>query len=197
MRRVDRLMKTMPKLHSKQVPATVAAVLALSLGACGSEQDRNLLTDGRSTALLDLLDQAEQEFEDDDCDALAGTIEEFQAEVSEISGEVSQDVRDALATEAEDLASLSDECQPPEPAPVPEPEPAPVPEPEPAPEPEPEPQPEPEPEPEPVPPDDGGDDNGDGSGGGDNGSGEGSGDNGSSGENGGTGAGTAGREGAA
>ena len=95
------------------LPALAAVLLAVLVAGCGGEEEPQLLTEGRSDTLLDLLDDAEKQFEDGECDELAQTLEQFAQQVNDVQGEVDENVRTALREESEDLVQLQDDCEEP------------------------------------------------------------------------------------
>ncbi|CAN5683724.1 hypothetical protein BH24ACT25_BH24ACT25_06140 [soil metagenome] len=95
------------------LPVLAALLLALVVAACGGEEEPRLLTEGRSESLLNLLDDAEKQFEDGECDELGKTLEEFAQQVNDVQGEVDENVRTALREESADLVQLQDDCEEP------------------------------------------------------------------------------------
>ena len=102
-----------PRRALRRFSPALAATLVLAVAGCG-EEDPRLLSEGRSETLLDLLDDAEKQFEDGECEELAATLEEFAQQVNEVQGEVDENVRTALRDESQELVNLQDECEPPE-----------------------------------------------------------------------------------
>lgn len=175
----------MTRFRLRHPTLLLTAALVLAAAGCGGEEPQGtLLGQQRADTLLDLLDDAQNQFEDGECDELEGeTLPELEDAVMGVSNDVDESFRAALDEETQALQELADDCRPEEetttaPEPV---EPAPAPEPvEPVPEPEPVPpttteeeptEEEPPPEEEPVPPEDDG--SGEGNGNGSSGSGSG------------------------
>jgi len=102
-----------------RLAAVAAALLAVGAAGCGDEEQRRLLTEKRADTLLDLLEDAREQFDEGDCDKLEETLDDLESEVGQISGSVDSDVRQALDAETDQLVDMRDEC---EPAEEPEPE---------------------------------------------------------------------------
>jgi hypothetical protein len=109
----------------RHLSLALASSLAVALTGCGEEeQPAPLLSQSRADTLLDLLEDAEQQFEDGDCDTLEGqTLPALEEEVTGVSNEIEESFRAALQEETQALAELASNCEPAEePAPAPAPE---------------------------------------------------------------------------
>jgi hypothetical protein len=114
--------------------------VALALSACGGSDDTGLLPADDAAGLLQLLDQAEQTFEDESCDELDSTMAALDRAADGLpDAEVDRRLRTTLNAEIQDLTDMAERCEPPveveepppppPPAPVPAPPPTTVPEP--------------------------------------------------------------------
>lgn len=105
----------------RQLTPALAAALAIGVAGCGEDAETGtLLSQSRADTLLGLLEDAEQQFDDGECDELDQTLSRLQQEVSGVSNEVDEQLRAALEEEASELAQYSVDCeQAEEPAPPP------------------------------------------------------------------------------
>ncbi len=100
----------MPQL-SRALPALLGAV-AIAVASCGGDDETRALSKVKSDRLLELLDEAEKDFEDGDCAGLSGTLDDLATEVNEVESEVDEGVRDALSTETQELVNFaSADCE--------------------------------------------------------------------------------------
>jgi outer membrane biosynthesis protein TonB len=112
--------------------ALATALVAFGLSSCGGSDDAGLLPADDAGALLQLLDQAEQTFEDESCDELDSTLTALDGAVDGLpDADVDRRLRTTLNAEIQDLTEMAERCEPPveveEPAPTPAPAPVPAP----------------------------------------------------------------------
>lgn len=93
--------------------ALVAAVGVAASGCGGDEEQAPLLNQGRADTLLGILDDAERQFEDGECEELEGeTLPTLEEEVASVSNEVDENLRTALEQESQELQQLANRCRP-------------------------------------------------------------------------------------
>lgn len=89
---------------------------ALAAAGCGGEPapDPELIPTDQGERLLTLLDDAERQFQDDQCDELQQTLQDINDEVSAIPNEqVDPDILKTLNSGTEGLIPLSNRCEEP------------------------------------------------------------------------------------
>lgn len=100
----------MPQL-SRALPALLAAT-ALAAAGCGGDEETRGLSQIKSDRLLELLEDAEQQFDAGECEELQTTLTDLATEVNEVESEVDESVRDGLSAETQELVDLaSQDCQ--------------------------------------------------------------------------------------
>jgi hypothetical protein len=93
----------------------LACLFALVLAGCGS--DGGTIPENQSSDLLSLLDNVQSNAQSGDCDTASGFAQEFANRVDELPSDVDADVRqelDKAATNLDQLASDSNQCNAPE-----------------------------------------------------------------------------------
>jgi hypothetical protein len=96
---------------ARSAPLLVGACAAL-LAGCGGADQPAVISQSRADQLERLLDEAERQFDDGNCDALTDTLGELGDEVSSIPSNVNADLRSTLDAETSELIDLAADCQP-------------------------------------------------------------------------------------
>jgi outer membrane biosynthesis protein TonB len=118
------------RFRLRHLPLALAAAFAVGAAGCGGEEPQAaLLSQGRADTLLGLLDDAQNQFQDGECDTLEQeTLPELEETVAGVSTDVDSGFRTALDQETQELQELAEDCEQAEPEPTEEVAPPPAPE---------------------------------------------------------------------
>lgn len=106
---------TAPPLIRRLAPAALAIVAALAVGCGEDSREEGGVPRDEARALLDSLDQADQQF-NKDCDELEGsTLPAIQQRVQELPPTIDPELRRALDESVAELPELARDCEEPEP----------------------------------------------------------------------------------
>jgi hypothetical protein len=116
-------------MRSRSSNTAICALLAAMAVGCGGEPPPPQLIPAESAARLErLLDEADQQFRDGECDELETTLEQVTKGVDQIpDGEVDRRLLASLDSGTQRLTELADRCEPPKEVTITETAPPPVP----------------------------------------------------------------------
>ncbi len=106
---------TAPPLTRRLAPAVLALVAALAIGCGDDSREEGGVPRDEARALLDSLDQADQQFNKDCGELEESTVPAIQEQVQELPTTVDPELRRALDESVAELPELARDCEEPEP----------------------------------------------------------------------------------